>query len=157
MPDAGKISSDITETVLVVEDDVLIRMTIAEYLRNCGFRVIEAVDGDEAVVVLEQSGLAVGVVFSIVEMAGPMDGFALKRWVRERYPELPVILAGTLARAIDAAADLCKSGPDLAKPYEPQLVLDRIRRLLAERARRMPKQSRTANLDSTIEPAPPAV
>jgi DNA-binding NtrC family response regulator len=139
MPDANEIRTTMAETILIVESDVLIRMPIAEYLRACGFRVVEAVDADEAVLVLQSAGVEISVVFSAVELPGDMDGFGLMRLVRERYPETPVILAGTPARAMDAAAELCKSGPDLAKPYEPQLVLDRIRRLLADRARRTPR------------------
>ena len=46
---------------------------------------------------------------------------------------MPVILAGTPAKAADAAAELCDEGPNLARPYEPQLVVDRIKRLLAKR------------------------
>jgi CheY-like chemotaxis protein len=42
----------VQETILVVEDDVLIRMPIAQYLRDCGYRVIEAVSADEAMTVL---------------------------------------------------------------------------------------------------------
>ena len=134
MPDTADRVAKRPETILVVDDNVLIRMVIAAYLRDCGFRVIEAVNAEEALVVLQQRETEVDVVFSDVEMPGPMDGFGLNRWIREHRPELPVILAGTPARASEAAADLCREGPDLAKPYEPQLVLDRIRRLLADRS-----------------------
>ena len=117
MPDTGEMVENRLECILVVDDDVLVRMVIAGYLRECGFKVIEAVDADEAITVLEQPGVHVDVVFSDVEMPG-MDGFALTKWIRGARPDIAVILAGTPARAIDAAADLCKSGPDLAKPYE---------------------------------------
>jgi CheY-like chemotaxis protein len=133
MPVTADTTAKRGETILVVEDNVLIRMVIAAYLRDCGFRVIEAVSADEAILVLEQGEVLVDVVFSDVEMPGSLDGFGLNRWVREKRPDVPVILAGTPARASEAAADLCRSGPDLAKPYEPQLVLDRIRRLIADR------------------------
>ena len=43
---------DDIETILVVDDEVLIRMPIAEYLRDCGYRVVEAANGDEAIAVL---------------------------------------------------------------------------------------------------------
>jgi DNA-binding NtrC family response regulator len=134
MPDTTEIKAQRPETILAVDDDVLVRMVIAAYLRDCGFRVIEAANADEAIAVLT-SDTEVGIVFSDVEMPGPMDGFGLNRWVRANRPDLPVILTGTPARASEAAADLCRHGPDLAKPYEPQLVLDRIRRLLADRGR----------------------
>src|SRR5437660_1280842 len=129
---AGKHSG---ETVLVVEDEVLIRLVISEYLRDCGYRVIEAASADEAVLVLKQTDLIIDVVLSDVEMPGSMDGFGLARWVREHRTGLQVILAGSPKRAADAAGDLCEQGPDLAKPYEPQIAVDRIRQLLAKRSR----------------------
>ena len=135
MSDLPKAESPL-EVVLVVEDEVLIRMHIAEYLRDCGFRVIEAGNADEAVVLLNERTIQIDVVFSDVEMPGSMDGFGLARWIRSNRPELVVLLAGTPARATEAAAELCQTGPDLAKPYEPQLVLERIRRLLGERETR---------------------
>ncbi len=120
------------QTVLVVEDEVLIRVSICEYLRECGFRVIEAANADEAIVVLEDRDLPIDVVLSDIELTGTMDGFALAQWVRRHKPGLSIILAGTPARIADAAADLCQDGPLLEKPYEPQVLLDRIKRLLAE-------------------------
>src|SRR5262245_65212110 len=52
------------ETVLVVEDDVLVRMPIAQYLRDCGYKVIEAVSADEAMTVLLHRETVVDIVFS---------------------------------------------------------------------------------------------
>jgi CheY-like chemotaxis protein len=128
-----QISSEI-QTVLVVEDEVLIRMVISEYLRECGYRVIEAAHAEEAMSLLQEPEIDVDIVFSDVEMPGAgIDGFALARWVRENRPELKVVMAGSPARAAEMAGDLCESGPLLSKPYDPQFALDRIRRLLAER------------------------
>src|SRR3954454_18340537 len=152
MPDTIETVENALECILVVDDDVLVRMVIAGYLRECGFRVIEAAGAHEAMVVLEQAEVHVDVVFSDVEMP-EMDGFALTPWIRQRRPELPVILAGTPARAMDAAADLCKSGPPLAKPYEPQLVLERIRRLMADRERKRRTPARSS-LVPTISATP---
>jgi len=132
MTDKQQPSSAISETVLVVEDEVLLRLIIAEYLRDCGYKVIEAADADEAVLVLKQPDLVIDVLFTDIEMPGSMDGFALAQWSRSNRPGLEVILAGTVPRAVNAAANLCEEGP-LPKPYEPQSVHDRIRRLLAAR------------------------
>jgi CheY-like chemotaxis protein len=129
-------STDGAETVLVVEDEVLIRMVISEYLRGCGYKVIEAANADEAIVVLQQQELTIDVVFTDIEMPGSMDGFGLSRWIRVNRPSLEVILVGSPERAADVAGELCESGPTLSKPYEPQVVLDRIKRFLAERASR---------------------
>jgi CheY-like chemotaxis protein len=132
MSDRAQAPSAIGETVLVVEDEVLLRLSIAEYLRDCGYKVIEAADADEAVLVLTQEQLQINVLFSDIDMPGSMDGFALAQWARANRPGLEVILTGTVPRAVNAAADLCEEGP-VPKPYEPQLVHDRIRRLLASR------------------------
>jgi CheY-like chemotaxis protein len=132
MTDKRQPSSAISETVLVVEDEVLLRLVIAEYLRDCGYKVIEAADADEAVLVLKQPDLVVDVLFSDIEMPGSMDGFALAQWSRSNRPGLEVILTGTVPRAVNVAPNLCEEGP-LPKPYEPQSVHDRIRQLLAAR------------------------
>jgi len=120
------------DTVLVVEDEVLVRHVIAQYLRDCGYKVIEASNADDAIVVLPQAELIVDVVFTDIEMPGTMDGFALAQWVRKSKPGIHVVLAGTVARAAQAAGDLCESGPTLGKPYEPSAVSEHIRRLLAQ-------------------------
>jgi CheY-like chemotaxis protein len=120
-------------TILVVEDEVLIRLVIAEYLRDCGYRVIEAVHADEALLVLRKSECAIDVVFTDIEMPGSMDGFALAQWVRSNRPGIDVVLAGSVNRAVQAASDLCDQQDHVPKPYDPQSVHDRIRRLLASR------------------------
>jgi CheY-like chemotaxis protein len=122
-------------TVLVVEDEVFVRIVIADYLRQCGYKVLEAANADEALVLLQHSEIAIDVVFSDIEMPGSTGGFELAKWIRERRPDIDVILTGNVARAADAAAELCESGP-LPKPYEPQIAVDRIRRLMASRASR---------------------
>jgi CheY-like chemotaxis protein len=128
----------VTDVVLVVEDEILIRMVIADYLRSCGYRVIEAASADEAIVILQHTELEVDVVFSDIEMPGSMDGFELSKWLRANRPGVDVILAGSVARAVDAAAELCDSGP-VPKPYEPQMAADRIRQLMALRSARKKK------------------
>jgi DNA-binding LytR/AlgR family response regulator len=108
-------------------------------LRGCGYKVIEAANADEALTVLQAPDIPVDVVFSDIEMPGAMDGFALAHWVRTHRPGLEMMLAGTVKRAVSAATELCEEGT-LPKPYEPQMVADRIRRLIAARtARNKPK------------------
>ena len=118
-----------SDTVLVVESDVLVRTAISEYLRHCGYRAIEAASADEAIAVLTQPNIPVDVVFSIADMAGSMNGFGLAKWVRQNRPELPVVLTGNVVKAAHVAGDLCEEGPHLQKPYEPQQVVEWIKRL----------------------------
>ena len=117
-------------TVLVVEDDVLVRTVVAAYLRECGFEVVEAGSADEAIRVIE-AGLQIDVVFSDVNMPGSLDGFGLAQWLRRERPGLKIILTSGAARTAKEAGDLCESGPILAKPYDHADLLRQIRALLA--------------------------
>lgn len=118
-----------TLTVLVVEDEVLIRLAVCDYLRDCGYRVLEASSGEEARAVFV-AGEAVEVVFSDVNLAGEMNGFALAAWVRERYADVRVILTSGVARVAQEAGALCAEGHFLPKPYSFEALADRIKTLL---------------------------
>jgi len=116
--------------VLVVEDDVLVRLAVAAYLRECGFDVVEVGSADEAIRVLE-AGIPVDIVFSDVNMPGSLDGFGLAQWLRRERPGLKIILTSGAARKAKAAGDLCEHGPILAKPYDHVELERQIRTLLA--------------------------
>jgi DNA-binding NtrC family response regulator len=120
------------EIVLVVEDDILVRMPIAQYLRDCGYKVIEAANAEEAITILSHDETDVHVVLTDIEMPGVVDGFGLAKWIRQHRPGLDILLAGTVPRAVENAKELCKEG-SVPKPYDPQAVHKHIRRLLAAR------------------------
>lgn len=121
--------------VLIVEDEVLVRMVVAEYLRDCGFMVIEAGSAKEAMA-LFKADIEIDAVFSDIQMPGEMDGFGLARWLRQHHPDVKVILtSGAASNAAQKAADLCHDGPLLPKPYDSEEVERRIRQLLATRDR----------------------
>jgi len=117
--------------ILIVEADVLVRHPLAEYLRDCGYRVAEASDQEEAAALLA----AASVPTDIVLAAGP-SGFALSQWLRSAYPGVEIILAGTVARATERAGELCEEGPAPHKPHDHKQTLDEIRRLMATRRAR---------------------
>jgi CheY-like chemotaxis protein len=121
------------KSVLVIEDTVLVRMALAAYLRDCGYRVVEAASTDEALRVIERSPVKVDVVFSAIEANGALSPFTFTQWLRKNRPEIKIVLAGSPKSASVAAGRLCDEGPHLKKPYEPQVVEDYIRRLLALR------------------------
>jgi len=118
-----------------VEAEVLTRLVIADYLRECGYSVHEAVRADEAVAILQSPEVSIDVVFSNVEMPGEMDGFGLTRWIRANKPGIEVILTSSIERSADVAATLCEAGPLLKKPYPSQDVVDRIKQLVAKAKR----------------------
>lgn len=123
------------ECVLLVEADILIRHPLSEYLRECGYVVVEAVNADEARELLSKGTVAVDIVLADANPSGD-TGFVLASWIRAHRPGLKIILAGTVAKAAEKAGDLCEDGPGLAKPYDHRVVLDHIRRSMAERGRR---------------------
>ena len=128
-------------SLLIADSDALVRHALAEYLRHCGYRVIEAASFEEAQLVLDSPSQPDGgagpvdFVLSDVELMGGGNGFALRAWLRERYPDVPVLLAGSIQSAAEVAGELCDKGPELKRPYAVEQVVDEVRRKLAERAR----------------------
>ena len=120
--------------IMIVESDVLIRQPLAEYLRECGYRVIEATNDVEAREFLAKGVAQVDAVLADVNVSGEAR-FSLATWIRQNHPGTHVILAGTMATAAEKAGDLCQDGPALSRPYDHRLVLDHIKRLLAARDR----------------------
>jgi DNA-binding NtrC family response regulator len=138
------------ETILLVEDEVLVRMPIAQYLRECGYRVIEASNADEAMTVLLHKETVVDIVFSDIEMSGAVDGFGLAKWIREHRAGLDVLLAGTVPRAVEKAKQLCEQS-SVPKPYDAQIVHDHIKRLLAARKAGKESEGRLPNREHQNE------
>src|SRR5690348_10300073 len=98
----------VERVVLVVEDEVVLRMAVSAHLREAGFVVIEAVDAEEAVALLGVNR-SIGLVFTDVTMPGPMDGNALAAWVAARYPAIKILQTSGVTQ---------ENGlPFLAKPY----------------------------------------
>src|SRR6266446_7858051 len=77
--------------VLVVEDEVLIRSAVAEYLRISGNLVVEAANAAEAIADFA-AGVPIDIVFSDIQMPGTMDGIGLARWVYRNRPGIHVVL-----------------------------------------------------------------
>lgn len=116
---------------MVVEPDVLVRLVISDYLRSCGYKVIEGVTAEDVFAVL-RSGEPIAVVLTEIRLPGPMDGFTLANRLRESHPAIDVLLCAGVANTADKAGDLCDDGP-LEKPYHPQEVIRRIGRLRERR------------------------
>ena len=98
--------------VLVVEDEFIVRYGLADELRESGFRVVEANSADEAWKYLTAGGRA-DLIFSDVQMPGVMSGIDLARQVRERFPNIPLILT---SGNVDPQA-MGSTVPFVPKPY----------------------------------------
>lgn len=110
----GKLPDDVT--ILLVEDDPLVRISTADHLRDKGYRVVEAGTVIEAATVLS-SGPQVHAVFSDVDLPGATGGLSLAVWVHAHYPAIPVILTSGV-RAVMPALSAQRGVPFLAKPYD---------------------------------------
>ena len=126
-------------TVLVADDDVLTRIAVAEYLRDCGYRVIEASGGIEAKTVLTK-GPEIHMLFADARLAGDDNGFALAQWARRNRPGLQVLLSTGLARKSETAAHLCSH--DNTSPPASHLR-ERIDGINARHGRRVRNVSRS--------------
>jgi DNA-binding NtrC family response regulator len=119
------------ETILFVEDEVLIRMDMAEFLRQSGYRVSEAANAAEALDALN-SKFAVDVVVTDVRMPGEMDGFALARWVRDNRPGVEIIICSGDPGSKDTANQSPNLGAFLTKPYTGRALLDLVKQALVK-------------------------
>lgn len=119
--------------VLLVEDEVLIRLATADHLRLSGFKVVEAGTATEAQELI-LAGLTVDLVFSDITMPGGLDGVGLAKWLEESGVEAPVMLTSGVPRALDGAKQLCPNVcATSAKPYDADEVVAQIRAILAAR------------------------
>ena len=116
--------------ILVVEDDVLVRFAIADYLRNACYAVIEAENAAEALEVFA-SCERVDVVFTDVQMPGAMDGLMLVLWVYEHHPDIQVLVTSGKGDAA-LSSGLIADGAFFAKPYRLEAVAARIHSLVED-------------------------
>lgn len=121
-------------TVLVVEDEALIRLDLCLILEEAGFDVLQAGSADEAVSVLEANP-AIGAVFTDINMPGRWDGLQLAQYVRERWPPIILVLCSGNERP-DVGVMPTRTA-FLAKPYDWRLLQDRIRLVGEELASRV--------------------
>jgi CheY-like chemotaxis protein len=101
-------------TILIVEDEILVRLAAAEHLRDAGYKVLEATNAAEAVQLI-MVDRTIELVFSDVHMPGEMDGNGLHTWILQERPYIKVLLtSGT-----DQAATGNGSGRRhvIGKPY----------------------------------------
>jgi DNA-binding NtrC family response regulator len=115
-------------TVLVVEDEVLIRLMVSDALRAQGINVIEASNADEALRVL-QSALPIQLLLTDIHLPSALDGLALAHAARATRPDLKLIVASSQP-AVREAAGLADAF--FAKPFVLTAMVERVRSLLAE-------------------------
>jgi CheY-like chemotaxis protein len=116
--------------VLIVDDEPLIRETVAELLSSAGLPTLEATNGDEALDVLNKNGHAVAVLLTDVRMPGSMNGIDLARIAHRTWPWIKVIVM----------SGFYDSGPDglpgnarfISKPWQAQDIINNVLRAQSE-------------------------
>lgn len=114
-------------TVLVVEDEALLRLDIAQSLEDEGFNVLEASNADEAIVLLSAHA-DIKVMFTDIDMPGSMDGLKLAVAVRDRWPPIKIIVTSGHRQMTDDALPV--EGRFFAKPYDASRVISAMRAMI---------------------------
>lgn len=123
--------------VLVVEDDALVRMVTVDGLREAGLEVIVAEDAPEALKVLEETGATLDAVVTDVVMPRGMSGIDLARVVRQRWPDLALVVTTGYSATDIPLDDLPVRHAVLMKPFSVDELVETLTRLLqADRAER---------------------
>lgn len=115
-------------SVLVVDDEALIRLDVADQLRDAGYEVFEASSADEAIDILNATP-SIRLLFTDIDMPGTMDGLKLAAAVRDRWPPVKIIV--TSGHRIVDIAEMPDGSMFFSKPYTHLAVLKSMRELLS--------------------------
>lgn len=114
--------------VLIVEDEMFIRMVAVDALEETGFSIVEAGDAHEALEVLERTP-GIALIFTDINMPGSLDGMDLAAEVARRWPHIEIIV--TSGGVSLNSADIPDAGTFLPKPYATQNLIDMVKEHLA--------------------------
>lgn len=129
--------------VLLVEADVLVRFALADHLRACAIRVIEAADADDAKAILV-AGPDINILLSDTQLAGEGSGFVLAQWVRRHRPNIETILTGSIVSKTQAVSDILARIPGCTPQSDAATLTVNLNAMLAERRRRLRQQPKGA-------------
>lgn len=118
-------------TVLLVEDEPLVRMAAGLHLEECGYRLLYAATADEALALLKRHP-EVDVVFTDVRMPGSMDGLGLVRWIVEHRPRIAIMVASGDSARDTVVKELCGARA-FPKPYNFDEVTRHIQEVIQQR------------------------
>jgi DNA-binding NtrC family response regulator len=121
-------------TILVVEDEILVRLTLRAILEDGGFSALEAQDAAQAIEIIERTP-GIDLLFTDVQMPGEMDGLGLAKWMIENRPATPVIIASGNPGMTNAAMELC-GAVMFPKPYDFESAVVKIRQTIESRRKR---------------------
>ena len=113
--------------ILIVEDEMIVRLIGSDTLTDAGYEVVEAASADEALKMLDHHG-EVEVLFTDIRMPGSMDGLELARLVHDRWPAMKILI--TSGDTFPPRSAIADDGRFLAKPYRTDVLRREIESLL---------------------------
>ena len=113
---------------LVVDDDPLIIMDTTSILEDAGFRLYEAMDGDEAKRILAANWENIVLLFSDVAMPGETNGFALARHVAENWPVIDIVIAS--GHVLPKAGEMPARATFISNPFNRHMVHEHLLKML---------------------------
>jgi DNA-binding NtrC family response regulator len=116
--------------ILLVEDEVLIRLALSEFLQDCGYVVYGVGSAEAALEVLKANAFSIDIVFTDIQLDGQMDGLALVKWIRANHPDIAVLITTGDRQKVQAATELCEAHDLIWKPHDYDLILTRIKSTL---------------------------
>jgi|SRR5450631_1588769 CheY-like chemotaxis protein len=119
--------SVVPAVVLVVEDEMLLRMRAVDMVEDAGYTPLEAVDAGEAVAILE-SRSDIALMFTDIQMPGSMDGLKLAHAVRERWPPIKIILVSGQLKP--ATTDIPANSRFYGKPLEAKEMIAQLQSMI---------------------------
>lgn len=108
-------------SILVVDDEALIRMAMLDIVEEAGYSAVEAADADEAIVMLERCPRIAAVLTDINMPGGTMDGLQLSRMIRDRWPLVGLVL--TSGRFVARTPQMPDGVHFIPKPYTPDEIV----------------------------------
>jgi CheY-like chemotaxis protein len=115
-------------SVLVVEDEELLRIFAVELVEDAGFRAFEAANADQAIAVLEKRS-DISLLLTDIHMPGSMDGLRLAHVVRHRWPPIKIIVVSGQVHLTED--DMPAGSRFFRKPYQPTEVVSELRSMAA--------------------------
>ena len=137
-------SDENTPYALVVDDDGLIRMDAVDILEEAGFRVLEAANAEEALLVLQKHGEDIQLLFTDVQMPpGELNGFHLARQCYASWPHIGIIVASGMIEPSEG--EMPQEARFVKKPFSADVVYDHLQELLPDGKKPQPSKQRATS------------
>lgn len=137
--------------VLVVEDEMVLRMRAVDIVEDAGFTPVEAVNADEAIAILE-SRSDIDLLFTDIQMPGSMDGLKLAHAVHDRWPSIRIILVSGQVKPSDAERPA--DSRFFGKPLAARQMINELRAMVGEGALEILAQAPMVQAAASIDAVP---